>query len=351
MLDLKGLTATVIVEGQSLNYDEGFGNVSNLKKIRRGSGEIHTFSSRQSLRYSIVKIGEDQFGWKLAPVEAKGSGGKKVTQFKADAAIKDYEEIDLFGYMKTGDKKKKSKKSEKESGMEEENTQTENEQTETYTRSAPVRLTPAISLEPFYNDMEFLNNKWLADRANEDPNLANIETHRSFYKYTIAIDLDLIGVDKNGKENEELKPEIKARRINELLEILKILYRDIRGRREDLKPVFLIGGVYPIKNPFFMNSVRLEWKNRKPFVPVEPLEQILKGTFSYKGNESEELKSFKAGSHTYLGFREGIFSDSLQEYAKKIPTLKGSGSPEEAIDKLKNDVEEAYGVVKVGTSS
>jgi CRISPR-associated protein Cst2 len=27
------------------------------------------------------------------------------------------------------------------------------------------------------------------------------------------------------------------------------LYRDIRGRREDLKPLFAIGGVYDIKNP------------------------------------------------------------------------------------------------------
>ena len=35
------------------------------------------------------------------------------------------------------------------------------------------------------------------------------------------------------------------------------LYRDIRGRREDLKPVFVIGGVYDIKNPFFHNLVEV----------------------------------------------------------------------------------------------
>ena len=62
-------------------------------------------------------------------------------------------------------------------------------------RSAAVRLNNAISLEEYKNDIEFLNNKGLADRIPEFPNLANIEQHLSFYTYTITIDLEKIGVD------------------------------------------------------------------------------------------------------------------------------------------------------------
>ena len=47
--------------------------------------------------------------------------------------------------------------------------------------------------------MDFLNNKGLADRINEFPNLANIEQHLSFYTYTITIDLEKIGIDNANK--------------------------------------------------------------------------------------------------------------------------------------------------------
>ena len=39
------------------------------------------------------------------------------------------------------------------------------------------------------------------------------------------------------------------------MDTLAFLYRDIRGRREDLKPLFIIGGVYDVKNPVFQNVV------------------------------------------------------------------------------------------------
>lgn len=152
----KGLTLTIVVEGMSLNYDEGYGNIAILKKLRRSGGNVYSFSSRQSLRYSIVKQATEQFGWELAPVHSQGAGQQKVVQFTPEATIRDFIEIDLFGYMKTA-----------KGGR-------------TLTRPAVARLTPLISLEPFYNDIEFLNNKWMAERAGVDPNIANIEQHRSF---------------------------------------------------------------------------------------------------------------------------------------------------------------------------
>ena len=57
-------------------------------------------------------------------------------------------------------------------------------------------LSNAISLEDYKSDMDFLNNKGLADRINEFPNLANVEQHLSYYTYTITIDLEKIGKDE-----------------------------------------------------------------------------------------------------------------------------------------------------------
>lgn len=338
----KGLTVTIIVEAQSLNYDEGFGNLSVLKKLRRGSGDVFSFASRQSLRYSIVKQGAEQFGWKLVPViKKKGAGGGEgVLQASPDTAIKDYEEIDLFGYMKTD--VAVGKKTDNKDGE------------ETLIRSAVARVTPAISLEPFYNDVEFLNSKWMADRSGNQPNIANIEQHRSLYKYTVAIDLDRVGTE-NWNESiknlqpilkeeawekiktdylKDIEPKDKAQRIIEFLEVIKNLYRDIRGRREDLKPLFIIGGVYPVKNPFFMNTVRIEWENGKPKILKEAINEVLNSRYCYKDNG--ELKEEQVQTNTVIGLRNGLFANGTS-FSSVVP-------PETAIDTLKTNVEAFYGV-------
>ena len=152
----KGLTFTAIFLAQSANYGEGIGNVAALKKLSRNKGEQYTYISRQAIRYNII----EQLGEGKSPVKAEGSGDKKVVQFSADTTIKDYPELDFFGYMKT---------------IKGENSKN---------RSAIVRLSNAISLETFKGDLEFLTNKGLADRIGEFPNIAQAEIHKSYYKYT-----------------------------------------------------------------------------------------------------------------------------------------------------------------------
>ena len=224
----KGLTITMIIQAESANYGESIGNVASLKKISRGQGDQYTYISRQALRYNIT----EQLGEDLAPVKAEGSGDKKVVQFSEDATIDKYPEIDFFGYLKT----------EKGTGGKK--------------RSAKVRLSNAISLESFKGDLDFLTNKGQADKIKENMNIAQAEIHRSYYRYTIAADLDQIGEDKEyviSLDNGE-----RARRVKRLLDTIALLYRDIRGRREDLKPLFAIGGVYDIKNPVFQNVVSVK---------------------------------------------------------------------------------------------
>ena len=252
-MDKKGLTFTAIFLAESANYGEGIGNVATLKKISRNRGEQYTYISRQAIRYNIV----EQLGENKANVKAEGSGDKKVVQFSAETTIKDYPELDFFGYMKTikGDNSKN--------------------------RSAIVRLSNAVSLETFKGDLEFLTNKGLVDRIDRNekvfPNIAQAEIHKSYYKYTVTIDLDKIGIDE--LDEIEIENEEKARRVNKLLDTISLLYRDIRGRREDLKPLFIIGGVYDIKNPFFENVVDV--RNNKILV-----EKLTTGIYDFIENDT-----------------------------------------------------------------
>ena len=259
-----GLTITIVFKGESLNYGEGIGNISELKKLSRGNGKVYTFASRQAIRYDIARLGNKMFNWNLETVD-KLQG---TIQFKEGLSIEDSEEMDLFGYMKTS-----KKKDDKDGGS--------------TTRSAAVRLSNAISLEDYRSDMDFLNNKGLADRINQFPNLANIEQHLSYYTYTVTIDLSKIG--KDGAI--ELPNEEKQKRVIELLEIIKVLNRDIRGRQENLSPLFIIGGMYDLNTPYFLGRIKLENKDDGFSINTN----VLKDTMKLKIGENTIENDTKIG--------------------------------------------------------
>ncbi|MGN8843090.1 type I-B CRISPR-associated protein Cas7/Cst2/DevR [Niallia sp. HCP3S3_B10] len=270
-MNKKGLTLSIVFEAESGNYGEGVGNVTSLKKLTRGTGDSFTYISRQALRYNIIQqMGEDR-----TPLEVDGS----VIQFAPDALISDYPEIDLFGYMKTNKGTK--------------------------TRSAVARLSNAIALESFQADTDFLTNKGLFDRyqaatitegkeQKKGGNIAQSEMHHSYYTYTVTIDLDQIGIDHNEKEIS-VSNEEKANRVNALLQTLKFLYRDIKGRRENFSPLFVIGGVYDIKNPFFEKRIKV--KDNKLNV------QTLAGVLALDSHIAD---------YTKCGLIEGIFDNDQQ---------------------------------------
>lgn len=292
----KALTLSVIFKANSLNYGEGIGNISELKKIHRGNGDVYTFASRQSIRYDIVRLGNELFGWNLNTVDKT----KGTVQFREDVSIKDSVEMDLFGYLKTG------KKSEK--------------------RPAVVRLSHAVSLEAFHGDLEFLNNMGLAERIGENPNLANIEQHESFYTYTITLALNRIGMDGE----VQLSQEEKLDRVHQLLDILKILNRNIRGRQESLAPLFVIGGLYNVANPFFLGRVKLKEKYKDYQIETEALRAAFETTFA-----GESVKA-----NTYIGFIKGIFNN--EEDFKSLAGDKAV-SVEVFFEELKKQISEFYG--------
>lgn len=269
--------------------------MTSLKKISRGNGDSYSYISRQAMRYNIIQ----QMGVDTTPLGLDGT----VIQFQMEATIKDYPEIDLFGYMKTGKPTK--------------------------TRSAVVRLSNAVALESFNADLDFLTNKGLLDRYNaqnlksddkfkDGGNIAQSEIHKSYYSYTITIDLDQVGIDKN--DHIEIDNEEKTRRVVLLLNTIKFLYRDIKGRRENLSPIFAIGGVYDMKNPFFEN--RLIIKNNK--LSLKTIEDVL--------DLSSEIKN-----STHAGYITGIFANET-EIEDKLSTKKLS----ELFEILETEVEKYY---------
>jgi len=285
-----GLTISLIVEAESANYGEGFGNITTLKKITRSDGLMYTYISRQALRYNLI----NQLNWDDTPVLAEGGGEKKVIQFAPDASIRDYPEIDLFGYMKTT------------SGS------------NANTRSAVVRLSNAISLEGYSGDTDFLTNMGLAKRIDENNSIAQSEIHKSLYSYTLTVDLDRVGID----EDVEIKNDEKIDRIKKLLKAIQFLYRDIKGRRENLSPIFIIGGVYQRKNPFFANRLKMSSNLNLDC-------NIIKDVISL----DEDIKN-----NTKIGYLKGYFNNN-----KQIQDTLKTVSLNEFFEWLSSEVENAYG--------
>lgn len=299
---MAGLTLTVIFEGMSLNYGETLGNVSELKKLTRAD-KLYTYMSRQALRYELYRTMKELHGidnGKEEPLTAS----QQVVQFKPDANIRDYVEVDLFGYMKTT----------KNSGSD--------------TRPAVVRLSPAIALEPMKLDTEFGTNLNFAQRTGANPNPFQFEHHYTFYTYTLTVELDRVGKDRD----IELENTEKARRVNILLDAVKFLTRNIKGRMENLSPVFAVGGVYPVKNPFFMGRVKVGYDDTGYLLITEPLKSTME--INIKDDK-------KVSDYTTIGLIDGYFNNKEQ-----ILSLKQQDSYDinQLFNTLKTQVEQYYGV-------
>ena len=244
------------------------------------------------MRYSLVR----QLKWDNTPVDGKSG----VVQFAPSATIKDYPEIDLFGYMKTTSKE--DGKSEKGGAA---------------TRSAVVRLSNAIALEPYQSDLEFLTNMGMAKRAGLENAIAQSEIQRSYYTYTVSIDLDCVGED--GEISVPQKE--KSNRVKTLLDGIEYFYRDIKGRRENMSPLFIIGGCYERKNPFFENQVKLD--NNK--LGVKRLAEIV--------DQSEDIKA-----NTVVGVAADTFENDTEIREKLNADTIGK-----AFEQLKKEVDKYYG--------
>lgn len=295
MNNKQGLTFSYIFEANSANYGEGLGNITSLKKLTRGDNQSYSYISRQAIRYNLI----NQLGFDTTPITAID---KKVLQFHPEASIENNPEIDFFGYFKTA--KGSSSKS----------------------RPAAVRLSHAVSLEPFHSELEFLTNKGLYDRySKEDEELkggsiSQSEIHKSYYAVSFTVDLDRIGVDDHDSVN--LSQQEKYNRLSDLLKGIKFLHRDIRGRRENLSPLFIVGGVYDYKNAFFENRLKLNGSALNTKLILDSMEI------------DEHIKA-----KTLIGYVNGSFNNDEEIVSELKPLSVG-----EFFQKIEGEVREYCGV-------
>ena len=294
-------------------------NSMKLDSTDNIKGKLEKLRERFS---KLKKLLEDDFEAKFPPKEILHAD-KEVVQFLPEVNAINCVEADLFGYMKT------------ESGS------------TASTRSAVVRFSPAVALEPMSFDVEFGTNKNFADRAGSDPNPFQFEHHYSLYSYTLTVDLDRLGAEFNrkGEKLGEVPVEEKLRRLEMVLEGIKFLRREIKGRIENLSPLFAVGGFYSVKNPFFLGRVEVSYNKETGKFRITP--ELIKEALnlSFRGE--------KVGNSTYLGYLRGFWLNNFEDEFNELTTGKPSekqdekriGSIEEFFTNL---VEKAEEVFKVG---
>jgi len=325
------LTLTIITQkATSLNYGENIGNVSILKKLSLGDNSQLTYVSDKALKYDIRRKGKEEKGWRLLDEKVKeliekSKDGKKLNVDKfAKELVQEYQEFDLFGGLLTNLKGADGKKVELSYG-------------DSVKRTAPVKITYAYSISKFQGDMDFMNNieaynRYIRHIEQKDAQvITQSEQHTAHYHYTLAVDLDRIGVWEGENQTiDVIPPEEKVKRIKDLLDIVRTLSRQIRGRYENLSPIFVIGGIYKIKNPFFMGSISAkETEDGKLLLDVARI-------LDCKGIIPEEERE-----NTICGLLSGYFANE-EEIREKL-NCKSVG---EVFEALKNKVGEIYGVSK-----
>jgi CRISPR-associated protein Cst2 len=140
-----------------------------------------------------------------------------------------------------------------------------------------------------------------------------------------------VGEDPN--DGISLEPEEKARRVNMVLDVLKVLNRNIKGRMESLNPLFAIGGVYNVKNPFFLGRLKVKYNRETQRYSVDApiIASVLEMGFN-----GEKVKD-----NTYIGLVKGYWENE-NEIKGLLPENKVL-NVNDFFDGLKEKVNEYYG--------
>jgi|Deesub1362A_J573_1020465.scaffolds.fasta_scaffold02480_4 CRISPR-associated protein Cst2 len=273
----KAITITILFEADALNRDEKVGNVLSIKKLTRGWGETYSFISRPAIRHylwvTLNKMNPNI--WKPAPVK-KAEGN--VIQFDLDKGdIKNYAELDIFGYMGTKKGETKGKG-------------------EAITRKALLGITKAIALEPWIGDISFYANhdlvqRYLKEHPQEKPDISpyNPEEQRAIYKLSFTLDCEKVGKENDNKEIIE-----NSKRYERIKDVLNAIYNGLyyhsSGECPGIVPLFLIAGIVKVPVPVFHSFVDVEFykQNHRPKFKIR--KDLLKNAISNGWIEKENKK-------------------------------------------------------------
>lgn len=155
----KALTITYLTKAgyASLNgSDKEADNISSIKKIRKSDGKDYPYCSAQAIRRALRE--------QLSVMGFELSEGKIGEKEKGAATTlcdpQTYIDDDLFGFM--------------------------NAKKQTVKRTSPVRVSPAISLNPYKGDMDFGTN-YMSVASGGNPNIFETEIHSGFYYGSILV--------------------------------------------------------------------------------------------------------------------------------------------------------------------
>lgn len=285
----KCLTLTYLTRASyaSLNgSDKEADNISSIKKIKMNDGFEYPYKSSQAVRRDLREQ-LSVLGWELSDaVQATQTRGAVTTLGEPQKYIDD----DLFGFM-IADK-------------------------DTKKRTGPVRVSPLISLEPYRGELDFATN-YMGAKIDATPNIFETEIHSGFYRGSILVELDRVGVSDAENYTLDLEPAEKKRRVVSLLDAIQNLWGIGRQSRflTDISPKFVVAALMKVKNPIFMECVRVDLvsdKNRNGRIDFD----LIKNTIDDFRDSIE---------HHVLGERKGFFaSDSdAKPLGEAFTAMKG----------------------------
>ena len=290
----KSLTVTVVANMTS-NYSEGLGNIGSVQKVYKNR-KAYATRSRESLKNAIMV----QSGmYEDLQTTVDGATQKLVSK---ELNVSNCRALE-GGYMST--------------------------KGTTFVRNSSFYLTDAISCENFINETRFHNNLYLANnyaKANEinlqdNAGKAGLmpyqyEYDKSLKIYSMTIDLEMIGIDKNFQE--EASAEEKVNRVHKLLDAVANLSLIVRGNLDNAEPLFIVGGLSERKTHYFENVVKVQ------------SEQLVL---------SKDLKE-KIEEGYYVGLLQGGTFINEIDIIKELNPM----SIKEFFSAVKNEVKQYYGL-------
>lgn len=273
-MDYKCLTLTYLTRASyaSLNgSDKEADNISSIKKIRMNDGKEYPYKSSQSIRRDL----REQLAvmdWQLSEAAlAEQKKGAATTLGEPEKYIDD----DLFGFM-IADKV-------------------------TIKRTGPVRVSPLVSMEPYRGELDFATN-YMGVKAGGTPNIFETEIHSGIYRGTILIELDRVGVADAVNYKLALSLDERKKRVSVLLDAIQNLWGIGRQSRflADISPKFVCAALMKVKNPIFMECLRIPHSSEEDKVDVALIK-----------NTAQDFKDSIA--HWLMGERKGFFREDTAE--------------------------------------
>lgn len=281
-------------------------NIVKVKSIRRGK-ELYPYVSGQAVRYWWRDTLQSKFGWKLSPIERK----EKIAFTSANPA--EYEDDDVFGYMKAQTEKVADNKGK------------ERNKDVTVTRVSPLKNSPLISVISQIPTNDF----GVMARHEGNPVPYEHEFYSTVLKGIFSLDLGSVGVfyakDKTGYKNmypklEEIAKEkgaekdgdrwvmpkdVRIKRAKEAIAVLPYLSGGAKQTPHltDVSPKFLVLAVLDGGNHIFMNIAKED--NREATISIDALKEVIKDYYNCLLTD------------IYIGRREG-FMDELDEKIKVL---------------------------------